>query len=180
MSKIGKMPVKIPSGVKVALADTKLEITGPKGTLSMDVHRNVQVKVDDGNIVVARQSDNKFDRSLHGLTRALIQNMVIGVTSGYERILEIVGVGYRAELSGKLIVLSLGYSHPIVMRPPDGVSIRVEPKEGRIIITGISKELVGLVASKIRALRPPEPYKGKGIKYHNEIIHRKAGKTAGK
>ncbi len=180
MSKIGRLPIKIPTGVKVALSDSKIEVTGPKGTLSFGVHKNIQVKVEDSSIVVSRQSDGRLERSLHGLTRALIQNMVIGVTNGYVKILEMVGVGYRAEAAGKILTLSLGYSHPIVLRPPDGVAIRVEPKESRIYISGINKELVGLVASKIRSLRPPEPYKGKGIKYSDEIIHRKAGKTAGK
>jgi large subunit ribosomal protein L6 len=180
MSKIGKLPVKVPSGVKVEVKDYRINVTGPKGTLSQGIHKNVDVKMADGLITVTRQSDNRFDRSLHGLTRALIQNMVVGVTQGYERILEMVGVGYRAELNGKLLVLSLGYSHPIVMRPPDGVNIKVEQKESRITISGIDKQLVGMVASKIRSMRPPEPYKGKGIKYAEEIIHRKAGKTAGK
>ncbi len=180
MSKIGRLPIKIPAGVKVALGNSKIEVTGPKGTLSFGVHKNIQVKVEDSTIVVARQTNGRLERSLHGLTRALIQNMVIGVTSGYERTLEMVGVGYHAEVAGKILTLSLGYSHPILLRPPDGVAIKVEPKESKIIISGISKELVGLVASKIRSLRPPEPYKGKGIKYSGEIIHRKAGKTAGK
>jgi len=180
MSKIGRLPIKIPAGVKVALKDSKIEVTGPKGTLSFGVHKNIQVKVDDGSIVISRESNGRLERSLHGLTRALVQNMVIGVTQGYEKTLEMVGVGYRAELTGKLLTLSLGYSHPILLRPPDGVSLRVEPKENRIYVSGISKQLVGMVAAKIRSVRPPEPYKGKGIKYGGEIIHRKAGKTAGK
>ncbi len=180
MSKIGRLPVKIPSGVKVDLKGSEINITGPKGTMKFNIHDNIDVKVENGEVMVARQSNVGYYRSLHGLTRALIQNMMVGVTNGYERILEIVGVGYRAELSGKLLTLSLGYSHPIVLRPPEGVALRVEPKENRIYITGIDKQLVGMVASKIRSLRPPEPYKGKGIKYSTEIIHRKAGKTAGK
>ena len=180
MSKIGRLPVKIPAGVKVDLKGTQLQITGPKGTLALDVHKDISVKMEDGEVLVARPSNVGHHRALHGLTRALIQNMMVGVTNGYERILEIVGVGYRAELSGKILTLSLGYSHPIILRPPDGVNLRVEPKEGKIYITGIDKQLVGMVASKIRSLRPPEPYKGKGVKYAGEIIHRKAGKTAGK
>jgi large subunit ribosomal protein L6 len=180
MSKIGRIPINISSGVKVALAGEKIDITGPKGTLSLNIHKNIQVKIEDGAISVSRQSDNRYDRSLHGLTRALIQNMVIGVTSGFEKTLEMVGVGYRAELAGKLLILNLGYSHPIAMRPPEGVAIKVEAKEGKIIVSGIDKGLVGMTAAKIRSMRPPEPYKGKGIKYSDEIIHRKAGKTAGK
>lgn len=180
MSKIGRLPVKIPAGVKIDLKGSALSVTGPKGSLSYNLPQPISLKVEDSVISVSRQSDNRQHRSLHGLSRALIQNMVIGVTSGYERILEMVGVGYRAELTGKLLTLSLGYSHPILLRPPEGVVIRVEPKENRIYITGIDKQLVGMVASKIRSLRPPEPYKGKGIKYAEEIIHRKAGKTAGK
>ncbi|SYZ73690.1 50S ribosomal protein L6 [Candidatus Zixiibacteriota bacterium] len=180
MSKIGRLPVKIPSGVKVDLTGSQIKITGPKGSLALNFHKDMAVKMEEGEILVSRPSNVGYHRSLHGLTRALIQNMVKGVTVGYERVLEIVGVGYRAELNGKLLVLSLGYSHPIVMRPPDGVNIRVEPKEGKIYISGMDKQLVGMVASKIRSLRPPEPFKGKGVKYAEEIIHRKAGKTAGK
>jgi large subunit ribosomal protein L6 len=180
MSKIGRLPVKIPSGVKVDLKGSQIKITGPKGTLALDIHKDISVKMEDGEVRVARPSNFGYYRSLHGLTRALIQNMVKGVTEGYERVLEIVGVGYRAELNGKLLVLNLGFSHPIIMRPPDGINIKVEPKENKIYISGMDKQLVGMVASKIRSLRPPEPYKGKGVKYAEEIIHRKAGKTAGK
>jgi large subunit ribosomal protein L6 len=180
MSKIGRLPIKVPAGVKVDIINSAISITGQKGTLSLNSHPDIGVKFEAGIITVTRPSNARLHRALHGLTRALINNMVVGVTQGYERILEMVGVGYRAELNGRVLVLSLGYSHPIIMRPPDGVNIRVEPKESKIYITGIDKQLVGMTASQIRRMRPPEPYKGKGIKYSYEIIHRKAGKTAGK
>nr|MBN2276335.1 50S ribosomal protein L6 [candidate division Zixibacteria bacterium] len=180
MSKVGKLPVKIPGGVKVSLADNKIDITGPKGTLSMPVRKEISVEVEDNNIVVSRSSDLKTHKSLHGLTRALIQNMVVGVTKGYKIELEMVGVGYNAQVKGKILELALGFSHPIVVRPPDGVATEVIPKENKIIITGIDKQLVGQTAAKIRSFRPPEPYKGKGVKYVGEKIRRKAGKAAGK
>lgn len=180
MSKIGRLPVRIPSGVKVEIGDGKISVTGPKGSLSYNFNPGMTVKIEDDAIHVTREHENRIHRALHGLTRALIQNMVVGVVKGYDKTLEMVGVGYRAELNGKLLVMSLGYSHPVIMRPPDGIAIKVEPKENKIYISGIDKQLVGMVASKIRSLRPPEPYKGKGIKYAEEIIHRKAGKTAGK
>ena len=180
MSKIGRLPVKIPSGVKVEMKEGKLHVKGPKGDLYLRTHPDIDVKIGENEITVSRHTDLRQHRSLHGLTRVLIHNMMIGVTSGYQRILELVGVGYRAEMTGKLLTLSLGYSHPILFRPPDGVSIAIQPKENKIFVTGMDKQLVGMVASKIRSLRPPEPYKGKGVKYLEEIIHRKAGKTAGK
>lgn len=180
MSKVGRLPVKVPSGVMVDYKDGLLQVKGPKGELHLRPHPEVQVKIEDSQITVSRPSNLRLHRSLHGLTRVLIQNMVTGVTSGYQRILELVGVGYRAELTGKILTLNLGYSHPILFRAPDGVTLQVIPKENKIIITGADKQLVGMVASKLRSLRPPEPYKGKGVKYAEEIIHRKAGKTAGK
>ena len=180
MSKIGRLPIKIPAGVKVEIKNSTISITGPKGTLTHNGHPDIGVKFEEDIITVSRPSDQRLHRALHGLTRALLNNMVVGVTQGYEKILEMVGVGYRAELNGKLLILNLGYSHPIVMRPPDGVAIKVEPKENKIFVSGIDKQLVGMTASQIRRMRPPEPYKGKGIKYSYEIIHRKAGKTAGK
>lgn len=180
MSKVGRLPVIIPSGVKVELKNGLLQVKGPKGELQLRPHPEVQVKIEDSQITVSRPSNLRLHRSLHGLTRVLIQNMVTGVTSGYQRILELVGVGYRAELTGKILTLNLGYSHPILFRAPDGVTLQVIPKENKIIVTGADKQLVGMVASKLRSLRPPEPFKGKGVKYAEEIIHRKAGKTAGK
>jgi len=178
MSKIGKLPVKIPSGVKVELKDSDINVTGPKGSLSRTLHKEINVAVENDSIVVTRPSDNRLHRSLHGLTRALIQNMVTGVTEGYTRTLIMVGIGYRAEMTGKLLTMYLGYSHPIVFRPPDGVNIEVRPKESKVIVTGIDKELVGSAAAQIRSFRPPEPYKGKGVKYEDEQIRRKAGKAA--
>ncbi|UCD16250.1 MAG: 50S ribosomal protein L6 [Candidatus Zixiibacteriota bacterium] len=180
MSKIGKLPVVIPDGVKVAYQDSQITVTGPKGTLSLNVHPDMVIEIRDSQVVVTRPSDHREHRSLHGLTRSLIQNMVTGVTDGYKITLELVGIGYRAELKGPLLEVNVGYSHPLLMRPPDDISLEVLPKEGKIIVSGIDKQLVGMTAAKIRSFRPPEPYKGKGIKYSDEVIHRKAGKTAGK
>lgn len=180
MSKVGKLPVAIPKGVKIDLKETRINITGPKGTLSQDIHKDMNVKVEDDTIVVTRPSDNKQHRSLHGLTRVLIQNMVTGVTEGYSKTLQLVGVGYRSEKQGKLLVLHLGFSHPILFRPPEGVEIDVNPKENTITISGIDKQMVGQSAATIRKFRPPEPYKGKGVRYIDEQVRRKAGKAVGK
>jgi large subunit ribosomal protein L6 len=180
MSKIGKLPVNIPVGVKVDLKDSQINITGPKGVFSQSLHRDIIVKIDGDSIIVARPSDNKLHRSLHGLTRALIQNMVTGVTDGYTKMLKIIGVGYRAEIKGKLLELRLGFSHPILFRAPEGIEIKVNPKENTIQVSGVSKQLVGQTAAAIRSFRPPEPYKGKGIRYIDEMVRRKAGKAAGK
>ncbi|MCP4582965.1 MAG: 50S ribosomal protein L6, partial [candidate division Zixibacteria bacterium] len=152
--------------------------TGPKGDLSRPIPEDMTVAFENDRVVVTRPSDNKKHRSLHGLTRALIQNMVIGVTTGYKITLEINGIGYRAEMKGKLLELHLGFSHPIIFRAAEGVTLDVIPKVNKITITGINKELVGSAAAEIRSLRPPEPYKGKGIKYDFETIRRKAGKAA--
>ncbi|MBN2227928.1 MAG: 50S ribosomal protein L6 [candidate division Zixibacteria bacterium] len=179
MSKIGKMPVDIPGGVKVDLKDNTMTVKGPKGELSQELHPAMNIDVQEKQVVVTRPSDHREHRSLHGLTRTLIQNMVTGVSDGYSRILEMVGVGYRAEMKGPLLEVHVGYSHPLIMRPPDGVNLQVIPKENKIIVTGIDKQLVGMTAAKIRSFRPPEPYKGKGIKYSDEKIRRKAGKAAG-
>lgn len=177
MSRIGRKPVKILKGVKVEVKNGSVKVAGPKGELSAAIHPDVTVEVKGEEVLVSRHSDLKEQRSLHGLFRALIANMVTGVTTGYTRKLELVGVGYRAELKGKVLQLALGYSHAIVFRAPDSIKIEA-PTQTSIIITGIDKQLVGLVAAKIRSLRPPEPYKGKGIKYEGEYIRRKAGKTA--
>lgn len=179
MSRIGNKPVSIPKGVQVKTADKKVVVKGPKGELSLVVHPDIDVNVASGEVIVKRQSDTKIDRSLHGTCRALIKNMIDGVTDGYTKKLEMVGVGYRAELKGKKLQLALGYSHAIVFFPPDSVKIEV-PSPTNIIVSGIDKQLVGEVAAKIRSFREPEPYKGKGIKYEGEYIRRKAGKTAGK
>lgn len=180
MSKIGKMPVKIPEGVTVKLEGSKIDVSGPNGKLNRVLHDEIQVKVEEDSVIVTRPSDQKFHRSLHGLTRALIQNMVTGVSEGYKIELEMIGVGYRAEMKGKLLELNLGFSHPIVLRAPDEIKLEVFPKESKIVVTGADKQLVGQTAAQIRSFRPPEPYKGKGVRYVGEKIRRKAGKAAGK
>ncbi len=177
MSRIGRKPVLIPKGVKVEVKNGAVKVTGAKGELSVAIHPDVTVEVKGEEVLVTRHADLKEQRSLHGLFRALIANMVTGVTTGFSRKLELVGVGYRAELKGKVLQLALGYSHPIVFRAPDSIKIEA-PTQTNITVSGIDKQLVGLVAAKIRSLRPPEPYKGKGIKYEGEYIRRKAGKTA--
>ena len=179
MSKIGKLPVQIPDKVKVEFRENNLSVDGPKGSLKMQVHRDINIDIRESQIVVTRPSDHREHRSLHGLTRALVQNMVTGVSDGYTRTLELVGVGYRAEAKGRILEIHVGYSHSIIMCPPEGISFEVIPKENKIIVTGIDKQLVGMTAAKIRSFKPPEPYKGKGIKYIDEVIHRKAGKAAG-
>lgn len=178
MSRVGKLPVKIPSGVTVTLAGPEVTVKGPKGTLIQKFHPKMDIKIEDNAVIVSRPSDVVYYRSLHGLTRALIQNMVIGVTEGYSKQLEMVGVGYRGEMKGKNLLLYVGYSHPILVKPPEGISIELEVKAGRITISGMNKEMVGLTADRIRSIRKPEPYKGKGIRYKDEHIRRKAGKTA--
>jgi large subunit ribosomal protein L6 len=179
MSKIGKLPVQLPDKVKAELKDGTLTVNGPKGTLTLQVQEVISLDIQETQIVVTRPSDHRIHRSLHGLTRALIQNMVTGVSDGFKKTLEMVGVGYRAEIKGPIIEVHVGYSHPIIMCPPEGVSLNVIPKENKIIVDGIDKQLVGMTAAKIRSFRPPEPYKGKGIKYIEEVIRRKAGKAAG-
>ncbi len=180
MSKIGKMPIPIPDGVKVDARDTEVTVTGPKGTLTQAKNKDIGIEIEDNQIIVTRPSDHRTHRSLHGLTRALIQNMVTGVTEGYTMTLEMVGIGYRAEAKGKVLELFLGYSHSIVFRPPEGVEFQVIPKESKIIVSGIDKQMVGQAAATIRGFRPPEPYKGKGIRYLGEQVRRKAGKAASK
>ena len=176
MSRIGKMPVVIPAGVNVELADgNRLTVKGPKGTLERTLAKELTIEVKDGEVVVSRPNDLKRIKALHGLTRSLIHNMVTGVNTGFTKVLEINGVGYRAQKQGKKLVLNLGYSHPVEMEDPEGIESNVEGN--KITITGISKEKVGQYAANIRMKRPPEPYKGKGIKYAEEIIRRKVGKT---
>ena len=176
MSRIGKLPVVIPAGVKVSLNGKEMAVSGPKGTLTQELHERMTVAVETDQINVSRPSDSKQDSALHGLTRALINNMVVGVTVGFKKDLEINGVGYRAEISGKVLTLSLGYSHPVVYELPDGINVEIE-KQTKLSVIGIDKQLVGSAAAKIRSYRKPEPYKGKGIKYADEHILRKAGKT---
>ncbi|HHT92122.1 MAG TPA: 50S ribosomal protein L6 [Clostridiaceae bacterium] len=177
MSRIGKKPVAIPDGVNVTLSNGNVvQVKGPKGSLENKFHPNISIKIEDNNIIVERSSDEKFDRSLHGLTRTLIFNMIEGVTKGFEKTLEINGVGYRAAKQGNKLVLNLGYSHPIEMEEPEGITVEV-PAANRIIVKGADKQAVGEFAAKIRSKRKPEPYKGKGIKYSDEVIRRKEGKS---
>ena len=178
MSRIGKLPVAIPSGVTVDHREPLLTVRGPKGELTLDVHPAMTVHVGEREVVVGRPSDGRVHRSLHGLTRALIANMVHGVTSGYSKTLEIVGVGYRAQKKGRQLVLSLGYSHTIDYPEPEGITIEC-PRQDLVVVNGIDKQKVGQVAAEIRSFRPPEPYKGKGGGYQGGHIRRKVGKTAG-
>lgn len=177
MSRIGRLPVAVPKGVVVEIKGSFVRVKGPKGELSYIFPAAMGIAQEAGEIVVTRPSDERGDRSLHGTTRALINNMVVGVSTGFERVLEINGVGYRAEVNGKNLVLNVGYSHPVVVEPPEGISFEVDAKIRQIKIKGYDKQLLGQVAANIRAVRPPEPYKGKGIKYLEEKVRRKAGKT---
>lgn len=179
MSRIGKMPITVPAGVDFKLDGTKVTVKGPNGTLSRELHKDMIVKYEGGVVTVERPSDDKAHRSLHGLTRTLVANMVTGVTEGYTKTLEINGVGYRAAMQGKSLNLTLGYSHPVIMEPVEGITIEV-PQPNTIVVKGADKQLVGHVAAKIREKRPPEPYKGKGIKYSDEVVRRKEGKTGAK
>jgi large subunit ribosomal protein L6 len=179
MSRIGKLPITIPQGVKITLEDSVIKAAGPKGTLSRSIMAGVSIELDEKSIVVKRDDDGIKSRSAHGLTRTLINNMVVGVTNGFETLLEITGVGYRAESKENTLNLSLGYSHPINFPLPQGITVDVE-KMTKLSVKGIDKELVGQTAAKIRSFRGPEPYKGKGIRYAKENILRKAGKTGKK
>ncbi len=177
MSRIGRKPIPVPKGVKVTIDGNTVAVSGPKGNLKTEIDKTLSISVENNDIVLKRSSEEKKVRALHGLWRALVANMVNGVSEGYQKKLEIVGVGYKAEVKGKGIQLALGYSHPIVFIPPAGIKLEV-PIPTNIIIAGFDKQLVGQVAAKLRAFRPPEPYKGKGVKYAGEYIRRKAGKTA--
>jgi len=178
VSRVGKKPVVIPDGVKITQEGNFLKIKGPKGELERQIHPNMGIEIVENQVNVTRPDDTKQNKSLHGLSRALVQNMVTGVTDTYKKTLDIVGVGYKAELKGKNLLLNIGYSHPIFLIPPEGITLEI-PTQTQIIVSGIDKQLVGLIAAKIRSFRKPEPYKGKGIKYSDEHIVRKAGKTAG-
>lgn len=178
MSRIGKLPISIPQGVNIRREGDLITVKGPKGELNMTVNPAMNIDIGESEITVTRPNDLALNRSAHGLTRTLLANMVEGVSSGYTKNLEIVGVGFRAEMKGAVLQLSLGFSHPIMFFAPDEIQIRV-PEPTKIEITGSDKQLVGQIAAKIRAIRPPEPYKGKGVKYQGEQIRRKAGKTAG-
>ena len=179
MSRVGKSPIPIPDKTTVDINDKLITVKGPKGTLKREIHPDMIAAIEENQVVVTRPSDQKKHSALHGLTRALLNNMVVGVSEGYTRELQMIGVGYRAEKKGNVLIIYVGYSHPIVMRAPEGIDLEVIPKENKIIVTGIDKELVGQVAAKIRGFRPPEPYKGKGIRYVGEHVRSKAGKTAG-
>lgn len=180
MSRIGKLPITIPQGVEVKIADDNtVSVKGPKGQLTKKMNEDINIAIEDGKVVVTRPSDQKMHRALHGLTRALVNNMVEGVSKGFERVLEINGVGYRAAKAGKKLTLTMGYSHPVEMEDPEGITTEV-PAPNKIIVKGSDKEKVGIHAANIRAVRKPEPYLGKGIKYSDEVIRRKEGKTGKK
>lgn len=177
MSRIGKKPVVIPAGVEVKVDGNHISVKGPKGTLSLDYNPEISVKVEGAEVIVSRPSDDKLHRSLHGLTRTLVSNMVTGVTEGYSKTLEVNGVGYRAQKQGNNLVMNLGYSHQVIIPEVEGIKIEV-PSANQVVISGADKQLVGQFAAEVRAKRPPEPYKGKGIKYSDEHIRRKEGKAA--
>ena len=180
MSRIGKMPIVIPAGVEVTVDDANtVTVKGPRGTLTQDVHKNITVSVEGSEVLVTRHDDEKENRSVHGLTRSLIANMVKGVTDGFSKTLEVVGVGYRAQMQGKDLVMNLGYSHQVVMSPIEGIEIAC-PNANTIVVSGNDKQKVGQFAAEVREKRPPEPYKGKGIKYADEHIRRKEGKAGKK
>lgn len=176
MSRIGKKPIEIPAGVTVTLNEQTVNVKGPKGELTNTFNPDMAIKIEDNIITVTRPSDAKEHRSIHGTTRSLIANMVEGVSKGFEKTLELVGVGYRAQKQGNKLVLNVGYSHPVEFDPDEGVEVEV-PVNTKVIVKGYNKEKVGALASNIRAVRPPEPYKGKGIRYEGEIVRRKEGKT---
>ena len=177
MSRIGKLPVSIPQGVTVTINKNAVAVKGPKGELNRDFPPEIELKQDEGKVVVERASDQRIHRAKHGLVRALVNNMVMGVSSGFNRRLHIEGVGYKAEVQNKNLILSLGYSHPITFEPPQGINFEVDKTGRELSVHGIDKELVGEIAARIRRCRPPEPYKGKGVRYFNERVRRKAGKA---
>jgi large subunit ribosomal protein L6 len=177
VSRIGRMPVIVPAGVDVKIRGGHVRVKGPKGELEHTFPADMKISLKDGEILVQRPSDESTHRALHGMTRAIINNMVEGVSTGFQKVLEVNGVGYRAEMAGDNLVLQVGFSHPVTVEPPAGISFDVDTRARQILVRGYSKELVGQVAADIRKIRPPEPYKGKGIKYLDERIRRKAGKA---
>ncbi len=177
MSRIGRLPIEVPAGVEVKIDGSYVHVKGPKGELEWTFTPEMTIKQDDGMIVVERPNDQPSMRALHGTTRSLINNMVVGVSKGFERILEIEGVGYRAEMDGKNLVVNVGFSHPVIVEPPEGISFDTDMKVRQIKISGYDKQVVGQIAADIRKLRPPEPYKGKGIRYQGEYVRRKPGKA---
>ena len=177
MSRIGKQPIELPSGVNVAISPGRVQVNGPLGELSQNVPARMQIEQDDGTLVVKRPTERGDDRALHGLTRSLVANMVEGVTKGFEKRLELQGVGYRAALRGTDLELNVGFSHPVVIKPPQGISFEV-PDATTVLVKGIDKQQVGEIAAQVRKVRPPEPYKGKGIRYEGEYVRRKVGTRA--
>jgi len=177
MSRVGKKPLEIPSDVTVTMNGSTVTVKGPKGELTRTFHPDMEIKIEENVLTVNRPTDNKEHRALHGTTRSILGNMVEGVSKGFEKSLELIGVGYRASKSGKKLVLNVGYSHPVEIDPEEGIEIEV-PSQTKIVVKGTNKERVGAVAANIRAVRPPEPYKGKGIRYEGEYVRRKEGKTA--
>lgn len=177
MSRIGRLPIEVPAGVDVKIKGSYVKVKGPKGEMEFTFTPEMAIKQEDGQIVVERPSDQPTHRALHGTTRSILNNMIIGVSKGFERILEIQGVGYRAELSGKNLVINVGFSHPVVVEPPEGITFEADMKARQIKVSGYDKQVVGQVAADIRKLRPPEPYKGKGIRYLGEYVRRKPGKA---
>ncbi len=176
MSRIGLKPITIPSGVEIKINDNFVEVKGPKGQLAEQIDKDLEIKIEDGVLTIERPTDNKRHRSVHGLSRTLINNMVVGVTEGYSKTLEIEGTGYRAAKNGKVLALTLGFSHPVELEDPEGIEVEV-PAANKIVVKGINKQQVGNYAANIRAYRKPEPYKGKGVRYQGEYIRRKVGKT---
>jgi large subunit ribosomal protein L6 len=177
VSRVGSLPIEVPAGVDVKIDGSYVKVKGPKGELDFTFTPEIMIKQEDGSIIVERPSDQPTHRALHGTTRAVINNMVVGVSKGFERVLEINGVGYRAEMDGKNMIVSVGFSHPVVVEPPEGISFSVDMKVRQIRVSGFDKQLIGQVAADIRKLRPPEPYKGKGIRYRGEYVRRKPGKA---
>ncbi len=179
MSRIGRKPISLPAGVEINIENNIITVKGPKGTLSQSIPEDIAIDQEENELLVKRPSDAKRHRAMHGLTRALVANMVTGVTSGFEKKLEMVGVGYRAQMQGSKLVISIGFSHPVEVEAPEGIEFEV-PAVTKITVKGIDKQLVGNTAAHIRAIRKPEPYKGKGLRYENEVVRRKAGKTGAK
>jgi len=178
MSRIGRTPIPVPNSVNVTLSDGSVAVKGPKGQMSHEIPSGISVRQEGTELLVERESDNRTHRSLHGLTRTLVNNMVVGVSDGFEKRLEIIGTGYRAQPSGEGLSIAVGYSHPVLFMPPEGITLSMDGP--RVVVSGIDKQLVGEIAAKIRRIRPPEPYKGKGIRYMGEQVRRKAGKAGSK
>ena len=178
MSRIGRLPMTIPAGVEVQINDSEVHVKGPKGEMKRTIAQHVSVEIENGQVIVKRNSDEATARSLHGTTRAVINNMITGVSTGFVKVLEVQGVGYRVEQDGKNVLLHVGYSHPVNVKPPEGISFEVDTRTRQLKVSGYDKEVVGQTAADIRDVRPPEPYKGKGIRYLGEKVRRKAGKTA--